>query len=256
MPNDAALTSLLAGFLLVSTRIGAFFTLIPIPGSHSFPVMPKVLLTLAVAFMLFQFWPMGAATGISFSGLVVSICAEAALGLTAGVGVALVLEAMQLAAQFAGLQAGFSYASTIDPNSEADSGIVLIVSQLLTSLIFFSSGLDRTILAALARSFERIPPGSYHLTLAREMGILSIGSAMFQVGLRISLPVIAILLIADISLALLGKLEQHLQLSSLLFPMKTLAALAILTVVTPASARFIEQWLASGWGNVHRALGF
>ena len=256
MPSEAAFTSLLSGFLLVLTRVGAFFAFIPFPGSRAFLEMPKVVLTLSVALMLFRFWPVNPSIAPTFSGLIVGIGAEAALGLATGTGLALVIETTQLMAQFIGLQAGFSYASTIDPNSEADSGILLIICQLLTSLIIFSIGLDREILAAIASSFERIPAGTFHLTTAGAMGILAIGSTMFQIGLRLAMPVIAILLIADISLALLGKIEQHLQLSSLMFPVKMLAALAILSVVMSGSARLVEQVLVNGWRIVHQSLGF
>ena len=256
MQSDAAFYSLIAGFLLVVSRIGAFFVFIPLPGSRAFLQMPKIVLTLAVALMLFRFWPAAPTAAFSLSSLVASMGAEACLGLAAGTGTALVIETMQMAGQYIGLQAGFSYASTIDPNSEADSGILLIVWQLLTSLTIFAMGLDRQILAGLAGSFERIPPGSYHLTNASVTGILGIGAQMFPIGLRLALPVIAILLVADISLALLGKLEQHLQLSNLLFPLKTLAALAILALVMSSSGRLIEQWLATGWHIVHVAVGF
>src|SRR3978361_2025181 len=120
MQSEAAFYSLVAGFLLVVTRIGAFFVFIPLPGARAFIEMPKIVLTLAVALMLFRFWPIQAGIASSFSSLVVAIAAEASLGLALGTGMALVLEAMQLTGQFIGLQAGFSYASTIDPNSQAD----------------------------------------------------------------------------------------------------------------------------------------
>lgn len=256
MPSEAAFINLLVGFLLVLTRVGAFFVFIPVPGARAYMEAPKIVLTLTVAMMLFRFWPIDPQLAPTFSGLIVGIGCEATLGLAAGTGVALIVEAMQVTGQLIGLQAGFSYASTIDPNSEADSGILLIVCQLLTSLIIFAIGLDREILAGLATSFERIPAGTYHLTTARAMGVLSLGSAMFQIGLRLALPVVAILLIADISLALLGKIEQHLQLSNLLFPLKMLAAMAILSVVLSGSSRLIEQWLSSGWRQVHEAVGF
>ena len=57
--------------------------------------------------------------------------AEAAIGIAIGVSVAIVLEAFALAAQVLGLQAGYAYASTIDPNTQADSGILLVLAQLL-----------------------------------------------------------------------------------------------------------------------------
>jgi flagellar biosynthetic protein FliR len=162
---------------------------------------------------------------------------------------------MQLSAQFLALQAGFSYASTIDPNSEVDSGILLILCQLLTSLIIFAMGLDRQILAALAGSFERIPAGSFHLTPAILIGVLSVGSQMFQVAIRLALPVISVLLVAEFALVLLGKIEQHIQLSHLLFSLKTLAALAILATLMPSLAHLIEQWLGTGWRSVQSAVG-
>ena len=255
MPSEDTLISLIIGFLLVATRIGAFFVFIPIPGARAFVGAPKIVLTVTVAVMLSRFWPLSPEIAHSFGGIVVAIAAEAALGLAAGTGVALITEATQLTGQLVGLQAGFSYASTIDPNSEADSGILLIFMQLLTSLIVFATGLDREILAALANSFEKIPPGTYRLTSARAMGVLSVGATMFQIGLRLASPVVATLLIADISLALLGKVEQHLQLSNLMFPLKMLVALAILSVVMAGSARILEQWLSSGWRTVLQAVG-
>jgi flagellar biosynthetic protein FliR len=256
MRDDTALVGLAVGFLLVLTRIGAFFAFIPIPGSKAFVETPKVVLTIIVALMLFRFWP-SAPDGVrwSMSSLVVAMGSEMLLGLAIGTGLALVIEAMQMAAQFVALQAGFSYAATIDPNSDVDAGILLILAQLLTSLIIFGVGLDRQILGALASSFERIPPGSYHLTPFAAMGILTIGGQMLQIALRLSLPVISVLLIAEFALVLLGKIEQHLQLSHMLFSLKTLAALAILATVISSSARLIEQWLASGWRAVSSAAG-
>ena len=256
MQSDTAFVNLIVGFLLVLTRIGAFFVFIPIPGARAFLPVAKIVLTLCVALMLFRFWPIDPQLAPTFGGLIAAIASETSLGLATGTGVALILEATQITGQLIGLQAGFSYASTIDPNSEADSGILLIFCQLLTSLIIFAVGLDREILSTLATSFEKIPAGTYQLTAARAMSVLSVGTTMFQIGLRLALPVVAILLIADLSLALLGKIEQHLQLSNLLFPLKMLSAMTILSVVLSGSARLIEQWLASGWHTVRAAVGF
>jgi len=255
MHDNNALEALAGGFLLVLARIGVFFVFVPIPGSKSFADTPKAILTIAVSLMLFRFWPAPAGSSWSTSELITAIGAEAMLGLTLGTGMALVIEAMQLTGQFLALQAGFSYASTIDPNSEVDSGILLILWQLLTSLIVFGTGLDRQILAALARSFERIPAGSYHLTRGAVMGIVSIGTQMFQIGFRLALPVIAVLLVAEFALVLLGKIEQHLQLSHLLFSLKTLVALAILATLMSSSSRLVEQWLGNGWRTIQSAVG-
>jgi flagellar biosynthetic protein FliR len=255
MPSESAFNALLVGFVLVLTRIGALFAFIPLPGARTYLDAPKAMLAIAVSLMLFRYWPIPTAVATSFSSILVAIAAEAALGLAIGTGVAILFEATQLWAQFIALQAGFSYATTIDPNSEADSGILLIFTQLLTSLIVFASGLDGRMLQALAQSFDRIPPGSFQLTTPGALRIVELGSQMFQIGFRLSLPVIAILLIADVALALLGKIEQHMQLSNLMFPLKTLAAALILATGMISSAGLIEQWLDSGWQTVRSAVG-
>ena len=57
--------------------------------------------------------------------IVAGLAGEAALGLAIGLALAIVLEVFQMAAQVVSLQAGFGYASTIDPTSGADSTVLL-----------------------------------------------------------------------------------------------------------------------------------
>jgi flagellar biosynthetic protein FliR len=56
---------------------------------------------------------------------------------------------------------------------------------------------------------------------------------MFTLGLRVALPVIALLLLIDVALALLGRMQQQLQLLSLAFPIKMMAALGVLCALAP-----------------------
>ena len=81
--------------------------------------------------------PSGVTTGV----FIVWVLSEAAFGIVAGVLVGLTPEAIVMGAQMLGLQAGYGYASTIDPNTQADSGILLVLAQLLAGLLFFALGL-------------------------------------------------------------------------------------------------------------------
>lgn len=255
MSVDSSLDRTAIAFLLVLTRVGALFAFVPIPGSRSFPAAPKVVLTMAVTAMLVKHWTAPAGLPQSIPALAAAMGSEALLGVGAGLGVAMLAEASQLCAQFIGLQAGFSYASTIDPNSEADSTILLIVFQLLSSLLVFACGLDRLILASLASSFDRFPVGAMVVDASRGIGMVeALGTTMFQLSFRLAMPVIGVLLVADVSLALLGKIEQHLQLGNLLFPVKTLIALAIAAVALSGSSRLLERWFLAGWPLIERAL--
>jgi flagellar biosynthetic protein FliR len=50
---------------------------------------------------------------------------------------------------------------------------------------------------------------------------------MFSTGMRLALPMVAILLLVDISLALLGRVNAQLQLLTIAFPVKMMVGLAI-----------------------------
>jgi flagellar biosynthetic protein FliR len=165
---------------------------------------------------------------------------EAGFGLAAGLAVAFLTEAFQLAAQVLGLQAGYGYATTIDPSSQADAGVLQVMSMLTSGLLFFSFGMDRAVLRVLAKSFETFPAGSWTPAAHSLDGIVQLGAGMFSLGLRMAMPVVALLLLIDVALALLGRMQQQLQLLSLAFPVKMLAAVGLLAALAPVSARMFE----------------
>jgi flagellar biosynthetic protein FliR len=64
---------------------------------------------------------------------------------------------------------------------------------------------------------------------------------VFSTGLRLALPVIALLMMVDITLAMLGRINSHLQLHHLSLPLKMLAGLAILTILLTLMPRLYES---------------
>jgi flagellar biosynthetic protein FliR len=177
------------------------------------------------------------------------------VGLAIGICIAVVLEAFTLAAQILGLQAGYAYASTIDPNTQADSGILLVFAELFAGLLFFASGLDREVLRLFARSLERIPPGAYVLGTASAQTVIHLASNLFSVGLRLALPVVALLVMVDIALALLSRVNAQLQLLTLAFPAKMQIALLVLAWVAFLFPRLFREIGGRSLGAAQHALG-
>ena len=167
--------------------------------------------------------------------------AEAAVGVALGVAAAIVLEVFTFAAQVLGLPAGFGYASTIDPNTQADSGVLLVVAQLVGGLSFFALGFDRQVLRLLAESLERIPDPAREFSRASAGVLVDMVGSLLSVGVRLALPVVAVLVMVDVALALLGRLNSQLHLMSLAFPVKMLAALLVLVCVVPLFPRVLSE---------------
>ena len=220
--------SLLYGFLLVLARIAGAIAFVPIPGVSAGPAASRIVLALALTIALFPVWPAPVVEGPVVGTLLGWMAAEAAFGLTISAAVAFLLEGIQMAAQMIGLQAGYSFASTVDPSTQADTTSLQILAQLLAGSLFFAFGFDRQVIRILAKSLESVPGGIYALTGSIVDAITHLGSAIFVTGLQLAAPVLALLLLLDIAFAVLGRLQPQLQLLSLSFSIKMLVGVAFL----------------------------
>jgi flagellar biosynthetic protein FliR len=230
-------------------------TFVPLPGIKGAPEPVRAALTLAFTLALYSRWPVVQDGSITVTVLAGWALAEAAVGIAIGVSVAIALEAFTLAAQVLGLQAGYAYASTIDPNSEADSGILLVFAQLMSGMLFFVIGLDREVLRLFALSLEKVPPGAFIFTRATAEPLIRLGATLFSVGVRLALPIVALLVMVDVALALLGRINAQLQLLSLAFPAKMLTALILLSWMSAMFPRILREISGDAWTAVHHTLG-
>lgn len=229
--------------------------MIPIPGFSAGPDVSRVLLAGALTIVLFPTWPAVPAGPLAPGRLLGWIGSEAAFGLTIGVAVALLLEGVQLAAQMIGLQAGYSFASTIDPSTQADTTALQLMAQLLAGLLFFALGLDRQIVSGLARSLRSVPPGGYLVDRPMAEAIARLGAGIFSIGLRLAFPVLALMLLLNIAFAVLGRLHAQLQLHSLEFTIKMLVALTFLASVLSQYPAVFERSAETTWAALARLWG-
>jgi flagellar biosynthetic protein FliR len=242
MPANLTLSvGTLYAFLLVLARVGGAFIFVPLPAVRSAPETARAVLAFGITLALMARWPSIEPAAVSAARLAGWAASEAAVGIAIGVAVSIVLEVFTLAAQIAGLQAGYAYASTIDPNTQADSGILLVFAELVAGLLFFAVGLDRDVLRLFAISLDKIPPGSYTLTPASAQAFIHLGANLFSVGLRLAFPIVALLVMVDVAFALLGRVNTQLQLLSLAFPAKMLLGLLVLSWIAFLFPRMLRE---------------
>jgi flagellar biosynthetic protein FliR len=233
---------LLWAFSACFARMSGALVATPIPGWRNCPKEVRAFLALILTIAFYPVWPQPTKTTsvqtIEWIGL---IATELAIGLILSCSVAFLLESFSLAAQLFGLQAGFSYASTIDPNSEADSGVLQVVLQLFGGLVFLALGFDRLLLLSLAQSFATFPPGVWPTQAMRIDMFVLLGVEMWRFALRIAIPIGVLLMILDLTLALINRLQVHLQLLTLAFPIKLLVTLVALAALLPTLPDTIRQ---------------
>src|SRR5215475_13771067 len=127
--------STMVAFVLVVARVAGLVAFLPVSGFKSAPAMIRAILAMALAVALFPVWPQVKDELPSFGQITVWMFAEAGFGIVAGLAVAFLNEAFQMGAQALGMQAGYGYASTIDPTSQADSGVLQVMMTLITGLL-------------------------------------------------------------------------------------------------------------------------
>ena len=253
--SPAIPTSLLYGFLLVLARISGVFVFLPLPGLQAGPSAAKITLSMVLTFGMYSRWPVLDPVPGSMIQVAGWMIAEAAIGVATGLAVAFTIEAITFAAQAISTQAGFAYASTIDPNTEADSTVLIMLAQLTAGLLFFTMGLDRVLLTVLSRSLETHPPGAFTASRASVEALVMLGSNIFTTGLHLALPLMTLLFLIDLSIGLLGHLNSQLQLIALAFPAKMIAALAALSLLILLIPKLYQQLGAASLSALGRLLG-
>jgi len=124
----------------------------------------------------------------------------------------------------------------------------------MSGLLFFAMGLDRELLRLFAISLEKVPPGVYVFSRATAEPLIRLGATLFSVGVRLALPVVALLVMVDVALALLGRINAQLQLLTLAFPVKMLIALILLSWISPMFPRILREISGHAWSAAYRML--
>lgn len=221
------------GFLLVLVRVAGLMVAVPVPGAWMLAGPARALFALAIAVSLAPLWPQARPEGIG--QLALWMGTEAAFGLGVGLVLGFAVETLLISAQSIALQAGFSYASTIDPSSQANSSVLQLLAQLTANLLFFASGLDHAAVRAFARSLQAFPPGLRWDGQPWVEALAAGGAAMAELGLRLALPVVGLLLLTDVTLSLASRIQGQLQLLAMAFPLKMLIGLAVLAALAPVT---------------------
>ncbi len=242
-------------FGLVLTRVAGWLSFVPLPFLRPGPELARIVMVLSWSIALYPVWPRLSPpfTPGQMAGWVL---AEAFLGIGAGLLTSVLAEAFVFGAQLVATQAGYSYATTIDPNSQADSGVLPVFGQLMASLMFFAAGFDGALFQAFAESLRALPPGQAVVAgAAGGSSVIAVTGLLFGSALRLALPVVGLLLLLDLALALVSRLNQQLQLLTVAFPAKMLLTLLLMAMLGPAAVMVNESLGTAVLAGIRRFWG-
>ena len=223
--------STIAAFVLTLTRVGTALFLLPLPGFKDAPRTVRIVFVVATTFCVLPLRVVPDSVAQGNGAFLLAMIGETAAGLLLGLPLAFLHEAFQFAAQAVSMQSGLSIASVYDPASRADSGVFQVLTQLATGFLFFLFNIHHFLLRLLGRSFDLFAGDSRVWEQASLTLVLRLAGTMFATGLKMGLPLVLLLLLIELSLALLGRLHSQMQLLTLAFPIKTALSCAFLAAL-------------------------
>ena len=240
MPIELSIgMGLLWSYLIVFVHVSGLLLFMPLPGIASGPGFARLALAMALTFCIATASITAASSAPMPGDIVVALAVHFASGIAAGVVVALFMEICQIATQVVGVQAGFSYASTIDPATQADTGVLQSMAQLAAGFLFFVLGLDQRVVAAIADGMR--PERAGTLAMLDAGVIARLGAQTLAAGLKLALPVMGFLLLVDLCVALVSRLNAQLQMLSVSFPLKMLAAFLLFALTLRTWPALLEN---------------
>jgi flagellar biosynthetic protein FliR len=144
----------------------------------------------------------------------------------------LLFAAVSIAGEMADLQSGLAFASLVDPANEERTAIIGQIQMMIAWLVFLAVNGHHVLLRGMSQSFTLLPLGAAALPPS-PAGMLSLVSRTFVTAIQIGAPVLGSVLVADIALGLLSRAMPQANLLAVGFPIKMLAAFAIITLSLP-----------------------
>jgi flagellar biosynthesis protein FliR len=218
--------------LLGAARTGAFMALAPPFNSRLIPVQVKALLSVGLTLPLFPYLR-GTMPSLETSDIIFSAALQVFIGAALGFLVLMLFSALQAAGDMLDLFGGFTLATAYDPLSFNQSSVFGRFYNLVAVTILFATQGHLLILRGFLQSFRTMPLNvSFSLETFSRLLLKGIAE-LFLSALQIAGPLVAVLLLADVALALLSKAAPSLNIFQLGFPVKIMITLSLLGLTFP-----------------------
>lgn len=224
----------LGTFFLVLTRATAFAATAPFFALGNIPNMAKIVLGFVLALVLTPMLGISdPALFANFLSFMLAALFETGIGLCLGLLATLVLSAVRVTGQFMDFQVGLIVSGTFDPLSADQATILSRFLFLLSILVFLILDGHHMLINGLSDSYRLVPPGGVTFQQAQVFVGIRAFAQMFTIALQMALPIIAVVVITDISLGFIGRTAPQMNIFMLGFPMKIAVGFMTLVIVVP-----------------------
>ena len=253
------LNPILLTYSLILSRIVGVLVSSPFYSAPQISSKTKALFSMMIAGLMIG--PLGIKPNLidlhvlHYTGLVLS---EFAIGLCIGIILTLIFTGIEFAGRLFGIQMGMAVANVVDPTTSQQIGVLSQFIRFIFLFTFFAIDGHLILLKALFQSFEILPLGYGKLNfVAIGDEIIEIGSQLFEIAMRIALPVSCVVLLINTGLAALARTTPQMNIFMVGFMLNIGAGLLMLEVAIPSLIPLFKRLIMDSFvmvGDILRQL--
>ncbi len=229
---DTLLRSEASSFALEMTRLAGLVIAAPLVWSGA-PLRVRVALIFLSVLAVHGQSPLPPEIMGSPEGVALSVGSELMLGVAMGLVVRLVIGSVEVAAEQISLMMGLGIAQVFDPQVQGTHNVLSGFLRNLALMVAVAVGLHRIVLGAALQSFQVVPLGAAVRIGNYGESFAALGGQVLATGVRIALPVLAVLFMTQIALAFIARAAPAMQIFSIGFAVTLTVGAFVLIMVAP-----------------------
>lgn len=218
-------------FLLVMVRTSGIFIFSPFFSSQNIPNIMKVGLSFSVSLLIASILP--TSTDLNNEILLLLIIKELMVGIIIGFISYAFFSTFYVMGQIVDMKIGFGMANVIDPQNKTQVPLMGNFYYILSFLLLLSINGHHFIISALVDSYKFLPIGAFKYTGDTINIIVNTLSKTFEIGFKLSTPIVAIIFLTDIILGIISKTIPQMNVFVVGMPLKVLIGLLIILISMP-----------------------
>ncbi len=245
MPAFGLNESEMVAFALVLIRVSVFLITWPVFSVYNVPGPLKILLSLAVATVLFPVIPHAGLTAEGLGSDLIWLAGKEVLtGLTLGFLTRLFFFAVSCGGNLIATSAGLANAQIFNPAMQSTVTTVESFYVAVATLLFLALNGHHFFLTGLAQSFDAIPLNAgIDIAVFKDSGLIL--QSVVEAGIKISAPVMVAIFFMNVAMGIIGRVVPQINVLVTSQAVNFLAAMLVMIIAIPAMVMELDHQMVS-----------
>lgn len=234
---------ILLPFFLVTARVMAFFSVLPLFAWTMLPMRVRLAIALLVTIFFGMLLPRPdlGPTDYMWIGAALLIGKEILCGLALGMVARLIFLSVQQGMMIGTQQMGFADAGIFDPSTGESIRPIAMLFQMIFAVMFLTIGGHHMLLRAIYRSYEAFPVGQPAEIGMLTEGVIEAGAMMLFFALKLAAPLLAGFLLLAVIMGVIARVMPEMNILMASMPLRVLVGMGISILLIGTLNTFIME---------------